>query len=84
MADNKNLPAYPNLGYETSDNGAPGHFTTKSGISQRTLIAAMCLQGMLSDIGKYVTVGFEQPGKLPEIAVNYADALLTHLENTSK
>lgn len=58
-----------------------------SGLTKRELIAAMAMQGLLSDIqhndlkeilrtGRYESAGHV----IAESAVNYADALLTELE----
>ena len=80
--DNKNLPVYPSFGYETSANGAPGHFTTNPGIQQRTLIAAICLQGLLASTPKG-SVEYNKES-LTTDATSLADTLLNHLENTSK
>lgn len=48
--------------------------------AQRTQIAAICLQGLLAH-GSFDMIAEEE---LVKDACNLADALLTHLENTSK
>lgn len=81
MPDNKYLPAYPHFAYETTDNGSPGCYTTQSGISQRTLIAAMCLQGYCANPEAWKEW---TPGQMIEESLRQrqADNLLTHLQNT--
>lgn len=78
MADNKNLPAYPNL--DSYENGAPCTPQHGMGLSKRELISAMCLQSMLVNPAISQNT-FEY---LSKEAVEAADALLTHLENTQK
>jgi hypothetical protein len=76
--DNKNLPAYPTICYETSDNGNPGCFTKDSGFTKRELGAFIIASGM---IGNYTP---NQDEYVIERATKMADTLLTHLENTQK
>lgn len=71
--DNKNLPAYPNDANKEITVG-------DLGLSKRELIAAMCLQGFISN-GGLRHLGDEV---LVSKSVELGDALLTHLENTSK
>lgn len=77
MANNKHLPAYP----------VPAFADGYSGISQRTLIAAMCLQGLLSNPA-ITTQSVMGIGGWPEgamgPALEAADRLLFHLQNTDK
>lgn len=75
MTDNKHLPAYPNA---FGDDG--------QGLTKREFMAAMCLQGFLSNSAcvnkESTTYGFWE--NIASDATTAADALLTHLENTSK
>lgn len=85
--DNKNLPAYPQ---PVANNMSSEIYATSmldaslGGMTKREMIAAMCLQGLLS--GK--VVGSSNPNSVfdlyPEWAVQYADKLLSHLENSQK
>lgn len=74
MPNNKNEPAYP-IADIHEDMLYPG-------LTKREVIAAMCLQGMLSNQYKG-SMGYANETLAIE-AVEYADALLVHLENTSK
>lgn len=76
--DNNNLPAYPNLdSYETGGTCTP---QSGRGLTKRELISAMCLQGILANHGD----SGAPFSAFAEAATHYADALLTHLENTQK
>ncbi len=77
-------PAYPQIGYEICGIGATGHYMTHPGIPQRTLIAAMCLQGMLANQGIIDVISESSIDWMAQHATKMGDALLTHLENTSK
>lgn len=82
MTNNKHLPVYPCRLY-LDGKGWHDH----AGISERTLIAAMCLQGLLANPEynnprlKHNMVTVSDTAKT---ALNYADALFTHLQNTEK
>lgn len=82
--DNKNLPAYPHTSWEDIGKGA-AMFTPErlGGFTKRELIAAMCLQGMLSNSQTFNNPHSEY-NNFPEWAVKYADNLLIELENSSK
>jgi hypothetical protein len=85
MTDNKHLPAYP---CDSKDNteqfmatygAAYKEYLPPSGLSKRELIAAMCLQGLLSN-----PVWKDSTTDLEKAAVLWADCLLTHLSNTEQ
>ena len=74
MIDNKHLPAYP----VTIPDGQPFKgLAAHDGLSKLELVAAMCLQGLLSN-----PVCKDSTTDLEKAAVLWADALLTHLSNT--
>jgi hypothetical protein len=69
MPDNKDLPAYP-----VPENV---HWAYP-GFSKREIVAAMCLQGIISNSEDRGT------DYCARRAVELADALLTHLQNTEQ
>lgn len=82
--DNKNLPAYPQalcVGTGGDIITSWGQHTDFSGISKREMIAAMCLQGFCANPHAWEEMTVTQ---MIIHATETADALLTHLENTSK
>ncbi len=73
--DNKNLPAYP-ANYVSIDGRAYNSYEDGiGGLSKREIIAAMCLQGLLSNERLMTSP------HLSVLATECADALLTHLQN---
>ncbi len=83
MPDNKHLPAYPQpigMGADGEVIFASRYHPDFGEISQRTLIAAMCLQGMRSNPAQVDAAD----ASLWILAQRDADGLLTHLQNTEK
>jgi len=75
--DNKNLPAYPNTGSKDITVG-------DLGLSKREMIAAMCLQGMLTNPHIVDVLTKDSETWVIEKSTELADGLLTHLEKTNK
>lgn len=83
--NNKDLPAYPQP-IVMSDNGIISTIdaaVSESGLTKREMIAAMCLQGLMSGVNPD-DITFNSMDSAIDAAVQAADKLLTHLENTSK
>lgn len=78
MTDNKHLPAYPASVEEGMDSTNNRMLVNYPGLNKREIIAAMCLQGIISNSEDRGT------DYCARRAVELSDALLTHLQNTEK
>lgn len=74
--NNANQPAYPQHGW-SSNPETVARMQSAQGLTKRELIAAMALQGILSDPNSKGTWN-----QFAECAIEYADALLAKLQET--
>ena len=85
MSENNNAPAFPAITWDQLESGQVVQITDQPRLTKREKIAAMCLQGLISNP---VYNNPDNPKTLPTVtnfaiaATKYADALMVELSKS--